>query len=323
MATVTPTGDVGLLDDEARELYLAVLSEGGRLPMADLSRGSSLDRLLETGLVRADRQAGHYVAESPRLVGERISAELCSAAARLLQRVEELPDALDGLTQAYDSVPRRSGEPEQAVYVDGLVGIRQRLAELLSECEGELLTAQPGSRPAQGLQMAVRQDTALRRRGVRVRTLYQPLVLAEPATLEYATALTDEGAELRLLDEDFRRVMIIDRRIAVVPAAEDLTRAAFVSDPTVVSFLLAVYERDWARAEAVEWSRQGTESAAEQAQDRIGRLLSTGLTQKAVASRLGLSERTVAGHISRLRERYGARTLFQLGWRMRRRCGHE
>ena len=43
----------------------------------------------------------------------------------------------------------------------------------------------------------------------------------------------------------------------------------------------------------------------------------SGLTQRAVATRLGLSERTVAGHISRLREKYGAQTLFQLGWLMR------
>ncbi|MFH9349230.1 helix-turn-helix domain-containing protein [Kitasatospora sp. NPDC017646] len=50
---------------------------------------------------------------------------------------------------------------------------------------------------------------------------------------------------------------------------------------------------------------------------RIGRLLARGLTQRAVATRLGISERTVAGHISRLRDRYGARTLFHLGWHLR------
>ncbi|MFD0564291.1 LuxR C-terminal-related transcriptional regulator [Kitasatospora saccharophila] len=57
---------------------------------------------------------------------------------------------------------------------------------------------------------------------------------------------------------------------------------------------------------------------ARTAADQIGRLLAQGLTQKAIATRLGLSERTVAGHISRLRDRYGAETLFQLGWLMRK-----
>ncbi|MEU7090860.1 LuxR C-terminal-related transcriptional regulator [Streptomyces viridifaciens] len=45
-------------------------------------------------------------------------------------------------------------------------------------------------------------------------------------------------------------------------------------------------------------------------------MLARGLTQRAVATRLGLSERTVAGHISRLRDRYGAQTLFHLGWHL-------
>ncbi|MFF7994123.1 helix-turn-helix domain-containing protein [Kitasatospora xanthocidica] len=59
--------------------------------------------------------------------------------------------------------------------------------------------------------------------------------------------------------------------------------------------------------------------------DRIGtdlrgtgaRLLARGLTQRAIATRMGLSERTVAGHIARLRGQYDAETLFQLGWQMR------
>ncbi|MFD5462997.1 LuxR C-terminal-related transcriptional regulator [Kitasatospora sp. NPDC127059] len=50
-----------------------------------------------------------------------------------------------------------------------------------------------------------------------------------------------------------------------------------------------------------------------QAHDQVGRLLAKGLTQRAIASRTGLSERTVAGHIARLRDVYDAETLFQLG----------
>ncbi|MCX4747559.1 LuxR C-terminal-related transcriptional regulator [Kitasatospora sp. NBC_01287] len=46
-------------------------------------------------------------------------------------------------------------------------------------------------------------------------------------------------------------------------------------------------------------------------------LLARGLTQRGIATRLGLSERTVAAQISRLRERYDVRTLFQLGWQIR------
>ncbi|WP_158707014.1 MULTISPECIES: helix-turn-helix domain-containing protein [Streptomyces] len=51
--------------------------------------------------------------------------------------------------------------------------------------------------------------------------------------------------------------------------------------------------------------------------EESARLLARGLTQRAIAGRMGLSERTVAGHIARLRELYDAQTLFQPGRRMR------
>jgi hypothetical protein len=154
-----------------------------------------------------------------------------------------------------------------------------------------------------------------------MRTLYQPVVRSQPATVAYSVAVTEHGGKVRLLDEPFQRMLVFDRTVAVVPAADDLSRAAFVSDPATVAFLVAVFERDWARAETVYWGTTTEREPARQTADRIGRLLASGLTQRTVAGRLNLSERTVAGHISRLRDRHGAHTLFQLGWLMR--GGHD
>jgi sugar-specific transcriptional regulator TrmB/DNA-binding CsgD family transcriptional regulator len=319
------TGDVppglaaGLPDDTAREFYLAILAEGGRLPFADLTgeHRPALDQLIGTGLVMPNAVDGTYVAVSPRSVSERLCSEMRSEATRLLNRAEELPAALHGLTRAYDSTPRTAPEVSRPAYIDGRENIRQRIAELVSECRQELLAAQPGPRPPEMLTVSRRQDLALLRRGGLMRTIYQPLVLNESAGVAYAAAMTAEGAQVRVLDEPFQRMLIIDREVAVVPASDDHGRASFISDPSAVAFLIAVYERDWARAEAVEWSRLAAESPVQSAAFRVGRLLATGLTQRAVATRLGLSERTVAGHIARLRDRYGAQTLFQLGWQMR------
>ncbi|WP_457033070.1 LuxR C-terminal-related transcriptional regulator [Kitasatospora sp. P5_F3] len=308
-----------LPDESARELYLAILSSGGRLPfgaLADTDR-AALEQLVRSGLVLPNALDRTYVAVSPRSVGERLCTELRSAATRLLLRAEELPDVLGGLTRAYESTPRIALEPARPTLIDGQQQIRQRIAELLSECRTELLTAQPGSREPETLALARQQDLALRRRGIRLRTLYQPSALTEPATVDYAVALSAQGSELRILDEPFQRTLIIDRAVAVVPAADDNSRAAFISDPTAVAFLAAVYQRDFGRAETVDWCRLGTEPPLQAAAHRVGRMLAGGLTQRAVATRLGLSERTVAGHIARLREQYRAQTLFQLGWQMR------
>ncbi|WP_441251324.1 LuxR C-terminal-related transcriptional regulator [Kitasatospora sp. McL0602] len=319
--TAEPTAepDAGLPDEPARQLYLAILAEGGRVPRAAVAEAdrAALGRLIEIGLVVPNLLDGVYTAVSPRAVGAKIGAEMRSEAAHLLLRADRLPGLLDGLTQAYEAVPCPADQPGEASHVVGLDAIRHRITQLVSECRKELLTTQPGSRPAAGLELALPQDLLLLKRGGTLRTLYQPLTLGEPATVAYATAVTAQGAAVRILDEPFQRMIIIDRTVAVVPAADDNTRAVFIEDPAAVAFLVTVFERDWHRAEVAQWQSIDSRRHLYSTSRRIGCLLSSGLTQRAVATRLGLSERTVAGHISRLRERYGAQTLFQLGWLMR------
>ncbi|MEV7597605.1 LuxR C-terminal-related transcriptional regulator [Kitasatospora sp. NPDC089797] len=305
-------------DEAARQLYLAIIAEGGRIPFADTTDAdrAALRQLLDIGLVMVNRMDRCYTAVSPRSVSDRLGAELRSEATRLLVRAENLPGALDGLTRAYDAMPRPSGRPGGAVYVEGHVHIRQRISQLVSDCRSEVLTAQPGQRPADTLQVALAQDVQLLQRGCSLRTIYQPVALAEPAALAYADMVTRHGSQIRVLDEPFQRLIVFDRSVAVISANDDNSTAAFISDPAALAFLIGGFERDWARADTAEAAALG-QSPARTVPDRVGRLLARGLTQRAVATRLGLSERTVAAHISRLRDRYGAQTLFQLGWLMR------
>ncbi len=319
--TADPIADPGtdVPDEAARQLYLAILAQGGRIAAGAVAASDeeALRRLVDIGLVMPYPLDASYTAVSPRAVSDRLGAELRSEATRLLVRAEGLPTVMDGLTRAYDAVPRRTGQAGEAVHIEGHVHIRHRISQLLSDCKDELLTAQPGRRNASTMALAMQQDLPLLLGGRSLRTLYQPIGAADPAVVEYAVEVSRHGARLKVLDEPFQRMLIFDRSVAVIPAADDHTRAAFVSDPAAVAFLAAVFERDWARAETVEWNADASREASSQATDRVGRLLATGLTQRAVATRLGLSERTVAAHISRLRERHDAQTLFQLGWQMR------
>lgn len=245
------------------------------------------------------------------------AAEPRADAIGMLLRAERLPAALDGLARAYDAVPRVAVAPDRATVLDGQVAIQQRISELVGDCREEVMAAQPGARNPQTLAVSRHQDGALLARGVRLRTVYQPVVLGSPETVGHAALMTGAGALTRVLDEPYQRMVVIDRKVAVVPDTTGPGRAAFIADPAAVAFLVAVFERDRARASAVDWGGLGDAPRARLVTRRVGRLPASGLTQKAVASRLGLSERTVAGHIARLRERYGAQTLFQLGWRMR------
>ncbi|MEU3567410.1 LuxR C-terminal-related transcriptional regulator [Kitasatospora sp. NPDC036755] len=312
-------GPVGEEPDEtARQLYLAVIAAGGRVPtgeIADVDR-DALQQLIDIGLLMVNRMDRCYTAVSPRSVSDRLGAELRSEATRLLVRAENLPGALDGLTRAYDAMPRPTDRAGGAVHVEGHVHIRQRISQLVSDCRSEVLTAQPGHRPADTLQVALLQDVQLLQRGCSLRTIYQPGALADPPALAYAEEVTRHGSLIRVLDEPFQRLIVFDRSVAVISANDDNSTAAFITDPATIGYLVGTFERDWARADTAESAAFGL-APARTVPDRVGRLLARGLTQRAVATRLGLSERTVAAHISRLRDRYGAQTLFQLGWLMR------
>ncbi|WP_395295229.1 LuxR C-terminal-related transcriptional regulator [Kitasatospora hibisci] len=315
-----PGGPGGEPDEAARQLYLAVLADGGRIPAADVpeSDQGALRQLVDVGLLMPNPIDACYVAVSPRSVSDRLGAELRSEATRLLVRAENLPGALDGLTRAYDAMPPRPPERSGgAVYIEGHVHIRHRISQLVSDCRTEVLTAQPGHRPPDALKIALLQDVQLLQRGCSLRTIYQPIAVSEPAARAYAAEVTRLGSAIRTLDEPFQRLFVFDRSVAVISAAQDHSAAAFISDPSAVAFLVSAFERDWARAESTDWAAAHAHGTSRDGPDRVGRLLARGLTQRAVATRLGLSERTVAAHISRLRDRHGAQTLFQLGWLMR------
>ncbi|MGF1429159.1 LuxR C-terminal-related transcriptional regulator [Kitasatospora sp. LaBMicrA B282] len=309
-----------VLDPAARALYLAVVAKGGWVKSAEVQPADApaLARLLELGLVRGLPGGAFYSAVSPRAFLGRAAGALRDRAVGLLRRADELPAVLDELAHAYDASPRRVDRTGTVETVQHRDSIRHRIAQLVADTESEILTAQPGGdRPPDHLAWAMAQDVPFLRAGGAMRTLYQPVARTDPATSSYAAAVTPYGARIRLLDEDFQRMLIFDRTVAVIPASADMGSAAFITDPTAVELLVELFERDWRRAERVAWGSEHAVPDGDAVADRIARLLASGLSRRAIATRLGLSERTVAAHIARLREKYEAETLFQLGWLMR------
>ncbi|WP_441251326.1 LuxR C-terminal-related transcriptional regulator [Kitasatospora sp. McL0602] len=306
----------GLPDEVERALYFDLLAQGGRVMFRDVAPADAgaVLRLLELGLlVHNNLPDSSLTAVNPRSVGERLSAELRSEGTRLLTRAEEMPTLLGDLTRAYDGAPRRVDRLGEVQYVDNREEIRHRIIQIEADYREEALAAQPGPRPAQHLDAAVDRTRLALERGCAMHILYELETKSDATAVAYAATVTGWGARFRVLREPFTRMMIFDRRVAVIPASADHGSAAFVEDPAVVNFLVDVFQRDWERAERVHWGSDDGSPVHEQ----VGRLLTQGLTQRTIASRLGLSERTVAGHISRLRELHDAETLFQLGWQMR------
>ncbi|WP_327067910.1 LuxR family transcriptional regulator [Kitasatospora sp. NBC_01302] len=307
-----------LPDGPARALYLRLLEGGGLFQLADVPPDdlAALVRLREAGLVKeqpTQPDSAFWTVVSPRSAGSRLSVELRGTGIELLFRADELSRRFDELTWAYDQATQPAAARSVTRHLNVTEQIQQRLQELALECTREVLMMQPGGRrPARVLPSALAAARDLSQRGIAQRVIYQPGSRRDRATANYAASVTGLGGRVRVLDEDFRRVVVFDRRVAVIAGYQGEQEATFIEDPVLVDVVVSGFERDWARAERVRW-----EAPAEEAEEPLAALLARGLTQGAIAKRVGLSERTVAAQIAALRERYDAETLFQLGWLMR------
>ncbi|GHF28955.1 hypothetical protein GCM10018790_03010 [Kitasatospora xanthocidica] len=309
-----------LLDAAAREFYREILKEGGRLHVGDIRPEDEpvVEQLIDLGLLVLHGADGVYSAVNPRTVSDRLGADLRDEGTRLLARAALVPDLLEDLSQAYEA-ERRRREPAGGVQrVEGMVEIRHLLAQLVKDHPHEALTALPGRfHPPTQRQDGLAQTRRYIERGGSVRTIYQPQARLDRDQVEYAAETTRLGSRIRILDVPFSRVLIFDRTVALISAAPDNGVAAVVQDSAMVAYLVGVFEQHWQQAQVVDWVAMAAGLIEPAAHEHVGRLLARGLTQRAIATRLGLSERTVAGHIARLREQYDAETLFQLGWQMR------
>jgi hypothetical protein len=152
-----------------------------------------------------------------------------------------------------------------------------------------------------------------------MRTLYQHAARHSPATREYVSRVTTNGAEVRTLDEFFKRLIVIDRRLAIIPGERGDDTALAIHERSLVAYLVDIFERSWERAQPFALSGNQAEShIASDVRAMTIRLLVEGHSDPSSAKRLGVSTRTYAGYIASLKDEYGVQTRFQLGYAMGR-----
>ena len=118
-------------------------------------------------------------------------------------------------------------------------------------------------------------------------------------------------------DEFFRRLIVVDRQVAVVPASDNHHVAIAIHDKSLIAYLVDIFERAWERAQPFNLSGNQVErNIAADVRAMTIRLLVEGHSDPASAKRLGVSTRTYAGYIAALKDEYGVQTRFQLGYAM-------
>ncbi|MEE1931449.1 helix-turn-helix transcriptional regulator [Streptomyces sp. TRM 70351] len=294
-----------------------------RLGLSTKDVGNALHQLSSLALVRQSYElSGRQRPVNPevamKILLERQKAELEAHQHRLaLSRA--------AATQLIAEASEAMADPQQ-LGVELLVGIdriREWLSQLATEVQDEVLTFAPDGAQTQDNMDASRPlNLALLQRGVRLRTIYLESIRSDAPTLDHVRSLIRSGAEVRTAPLLPTRMIITDRRLAMLPVdGHDSGRGAVVfSESPTVQALHALFESVWERARVVGGAPPSAKDADLAPQDAAAlKLLAEGHTVESIAKRLGVSPRTARRITTSLQDRLGARGRFDAGVKAVRR----
>jgi len=250
------------------------------------------------------------------------AADLVGSAERqirdLQQAVTDVRGKLLSLTPLYFEGRRLRNRLEAFDIIGDVSRVQPMLDHLTQNCTEEMYTVQPGgARPPEKLAAARQSALSTLARGVRIRTIYQHTARSDLATRSYVRDVTAQGAEIRTADELIDRLIIYDRETVFLP---ERTRpggapgAAIVREPTLVSFLCAVFDHLWEGATPFAVDSQKAPTTTDDLKQSIIRLMAKGYKDEMVARRLGMSVRTCRRHIAEITEELEATSRFQAGF---------
>ena len=316
--------DRAVFEARATELYDEVVGSGGIKDddprvTGDATSQAAFELLVRLNLLTLEDDDTVWRAVDPATVQSQVVTPMGTRGAELLAESAQWARAFAGIAQSW----RRTSISERGPFTEirGPDAIRAFLVSSVADAEEELLTAQPqGVRDGENLGAATQRDKAALDRGVRMRILYQHSARRSTITSKYVAAVTGLGAEVRTLDEFFNRIIVIDRRMALIPGSGGPATALVIREPNLLAYLVDIFERTWERARPFtnRGSAAQRDIAHEQRQMTI-RMLIEGHPDPASAKRLGVSPRTYAGYIADLKEEFEAETRFQLGYTMGQR----
>ncbi|MGX4735499.1 LuxR C-terminal-related transcriptional regulator [Kitasatospora griseola] len=313
------------LSGPAERLYQAVLTDPARsvamlahdTGMTDRQIRSALDELADLALIRPSAAADGTLWPVSPAVG--LSALLAAAedeAAARQRQIEATRAAIAALAAEHEVQRQHRAEP--AVRLDGIDAVRSRLEELAANAVTECLSLNPGGadRPDARAASAQLNEQALRR-GVGIKAICRESFRNDPDTLAHARWLTDLGGEMRTVPIVPTPLVIVDRRVVIVPLdpADPRQGALELDSPGMLSVACALFDQLWSTAtpfgSSVAVDGQGLTSA----ERPLLELAAAGHTDEAAGRKLGVSGRTVKRQMADLMARLDADSRFQAGVR--------
>jgi DNA-binding CsgD family transcriptional regulator/sugar-specific transcriptional regulator TrmB len=319
------------VDREVEVVYLALIDhpEAGVkeiCQVVDLSEEQvrhALDQLAQLSLIRPMWQStGTVSLISPDVALGYLVAREQAQLLQHQQQVERSRDAIamliTKLSEEAERAPERSSVRLSQVF--GLDAIRTKLAELAYGTTLQVLSLMPdGPQTSENLKASKPLDEMLLRRGVAILTIYLDSVANLPESRQYVQWLVEIGGVVRTTAVLPTRLLVFDRRIAVVPLnpVRSETGVAIIEGSGPVAAMGALFDQLWSTSTPFGQVR-GTHPNASLTEQELAvvRLLAEGHTDAAISRKLGVSERTAGRLASEIMTMLGAKSRFQAGLRI-------
>ena len=218
-----------------------------------------------------------------------------------------------------------SSRAEQVVdVVRGREAVRQRFNQLQRGARREVLEFVKGDVVAVSVEENVEEEQAISR-GVIYRFLLERQTLERPGLMAALSETIQPGVELRVTRELPIRLIVVDREIAMIPlagATDDQSGGALLLRAGgLLDLAVSLFEVKWRDATRLDPAGEGAVEGGELSgrERQILLMLNAGLTDRTVATRLGLSARTVQRYVADMMERAEIDTRLQLGVQATRR----
>lgn len=319
---------VSRLEEHAYRLLVGVLEA----EPADLARDlgvtvAEAGRLLESLRAKGLASLRDYE-DPPRFAAIAPDVGLGPMLLSTLESIELARRTVSDLADEYRSNIRRRDAGQLVEVIVGRPAIRQQIRNLQLGARKELLwfcrsghVVMPSEDNSEEFEMLAR--------GVRYQVIYERALLEEPGMIHNVAEGIRKGEQARATARLPVRMAIADRSVGLCPLVTDRggpgePTAALIRDSHLLTALVALFESYWSSASPLHISGGDYETVlVEDVGETIGSddlyllsLLVAGVSDKAIATQLGVSQRTVQRRIRALMDQVDADSRTQLAWQV-------
>jgi sugar-specific transcriptional regulator TrmB len=231
--------------------------------------------------------------------------------------IESARVAIPALQSLTSEVPKQSDDLELVEIITN----RSALGRMLEQQQQSMQTEVFAFQRAPELYPDAHQKVVPKH--LRIRSISDSTYISLPGRIELLGRLVELGEEARYAHTLPMKMIVWDRRIALVPLSIENQQgpALLVRGSSLLDALCALFDLMWERSTPIAAALFGKPPEVRsgprlsKAAESLIPLLAAGLNDKVIAHQGDLSKTTLNRRIAELMQVFDARTRFQLGWR--------